>query len=85
MATEPAHFTKTEDGGYMPTRFALSHWGDDHLNGPAVVGLSAQVLETLSQSLTNKLMHAPTQALSRAAGEEQRALAETLERLFHLK
>jgi hypothetical protein len=45
MATEPAHFTRTEDGGFMPTRFALSHWGDDHLNGPAVVGLAAQVLE----------------------------------------
>ena len=46
MATEPAHFTRTEDGGFMPTRFALSHWGDDHLNGPAIVGLSAQVLES---------------------------------------
>ena len=46
MATESAHFTQTEDGGFMPTRFALSHWGDDHLNGPAVVGLSAQVLES---------------------------------------
>jgi hypothetical protein len=46
MATERAHFTQTEDGGFMPTSFALSHWGDDHLNGPAVVGLSAQVLES---------------------------------------
>jgi acyl-CoA thioesterase len=46
MATEPAHFTHTEDGGFMPTRFALSHWGEDHLNGPAVVGLSAYVLES---------------------------------------
>ncbi|BBZ16628.1 acyl-CoA thioesterase domain-containing protein [Mycolicibacterium gadium] len=45
MATESAHFTRTEDGGFIPTRFALSHWGDDHLNGPAVVGLTAQVLE----------------------------------------
>jgi hypothetical protein len=50
MATEAAHFTQTEDGGFMPTRFALSHWGDDHLNGPAVVGLSAQVLESLCGS-----------------------------------
>ena len=46
MATEPAHFTQTEGGGFTPTRFALSHWGDDHLNGPAVVGLAAQVLES---------------------------------------
>jgi hypothetical protein len=45
MAVEPAHFTLTEQGGYMPTRFAQSHWGDDHLNGPAVVGLAARTLE----------------------------------------
>jgi hypothetical protein len=45
MANEPAHFTLTEGGGFMPTRFAQSHWGDDHLNGPAVVGLAAHVLE----------------------------------------
>jgi hypothetical protein len=45
MATEPAHFTRSQDGEFSPTRFALSHWGDDHLNGPAVVGLAAQVLE----------------------------------------
>ena len=29
----------------MPTPFAQSHWGDDHLNGPAVVGLAARELE----------------------------------------
>ena len=46
MAKDPAHFTQLEDGVFMPTRFALSHWGDDHLNGPAVAGLSAQVLES---------------------------------------
>jgi len=45
MSTEPAHFTLTEDGAYLPTPFAQSHWGDDHLNGPAVVGLAARVLE----------------------------------------
>ena len=45
MATEPAHFTPTEGGGFMPTRFAQSHWGEDHLNGPSVVGLAAHVLE----------------------------------------
>jgi hypothetical protein len=41
MSTEPAHFTLTESGAFMPTPFAQSHWGDDHLNGPAVVGLAA--------------------------------------------
>ena len=45
MSTEPAHFTLTEGGAFMPTPFAHSHWGDDHLNGPAVVGLAAQALE----------------------------------------
>ncbi len=44
-----------------------------------------QVLETLSQGLTNKLMHAPTQALNEATGEERRTLAETLARLFRLR
>jgi hypothetical protein len=45
MAKEPAHFTLTEGSGFMPTPFAQSHWGDDHLNGPAVVGLAARALE----------------------------------------
>jgi len=44
-----------------------------------------QVLETLSQGLTNKLMHAPTQALNEATGEERRTLAETLTRLFRIR
>ena len=44
-----------------------------------------QVLEALSQGLTNKLMHAPTQALNEATGEERRGLAETLSRLFRLR
>jgi glutamyl-tRNA reductase len=43
-----------------------------------------QVLETLSQGLTNKLMHAPTQALNEASGEERRTLAQLLTRLFRL-
>ncbi|KUH81078.1 MULTISPECIES: thioesterase family protein [unclassified Mycobacterium] len=45
MTTEPAYFTPTTDGGFMPTVFAQSHWGDDHLNGPSIVGLAAQALE----------------------------------------
>jgi glutamyl-tRNA reductase len=44
-----------------------------------------QVLETLSQGLTNKLMHAPTQALNEAAGDERRKLADTLARLFRIR
>jgi acyl-CoA thioesterase len=41
----PAHFTLTANGDFEPTPFAGSHWGDDHLNGPAVVGLAAISLE----------------------------------------
>ena len=44
-----------------------------------------QVLENLSQGLTNKLMHRPTQALNEATGEERRTLAETLARLFRIR
>lgn len=45
MSTDPAYFTPTVDGAFMPSIFAQSHWGDDHLNGPAIVGLAAQALE----------------------------------------
>jgi len=45
----------------------------------------AKVLETLSQAITNKLMHAPTRALNESAGEEHRALAEALSRLLRTK
>jgi glutamyl-tRNA reductase len=45
----------------------------------------AGVLESLSHGLTNKLMHGPTQALSEAAGEERRLLAEALARLYRAK
>jgi glutamyl-tRNA reductase len=44
-----------------------------------------QVLEALSHGLTNKLMHAPTQALNEATGEERRGFAEALARLFRLR
>jgi glutamyl-tRNA reductase len=43
------------------------------------------VLESLSQGLTNKLLHAPTQALNESAGEEHQALANLVARLFRLK
>ncbi|MEI6251407.1 MAG: acyl-CoA thioesterase domain-containing protein [Mycobacteriaceae bacterium] len=34
-----------DDGVFHPTEAALSRWGNDSLNGPAVVGLAARVLE----------------------------------------
>src|SRR5438034_8092078 len=46
---------------------------------------AARVLESLSQAPTNKLMHGPTPALDDAAGDERRALADTLARLFRVK
>src|SRR4051812_25801847 len=42
----------------------------------------AAVLEALSQGLTNKLMHGPTQALGESAGEDAQKLAEALQRLY---
>jgi acyl-CoA thioesterase len=45
MTTRPAHFTALDEDLFQPTRFAQSHWGEDHLNGPAVVGLAARALE----------------------------------------
>ncbi len=44
-----------------------------------------QVLDALSQGLVNKLLHAPTRALNDTAGEERRALAELLARLYRLQ
>ena len=45
MTARPAHFVKTSDDVFEPTQFAQSHWGADHLNGPALVGLAASVLD----------------------------------------
>jgi acyl-CoA thioesterase len=45
MTERPVHFVPTDEGHVLPTRFAQSHWGEDHLNGPAVVGLAAWTLE----------------------------------------
>ena len=44
-----------------------------------------QVLDALSQGLVNKLLHAPTQVLHDTTGEEHRALAELLARLYRLQ
>ena len=67
-ATRP----KTRAATKSNTRCKLLARGDD----------PKQVLEALSHGLTNKLLHAPTQALNEATGEERRTLAETLARLL---
>ena len=46
MTVRPFHFRQTEQDTFMPSAYAQSHWGDDHLNGPALVGLLARALET---------------------------------------
>ncbi|UCV22455.1 glutamyl-tRNA reductase [Ferribacterium limneticum] len=43
-----------------------------------------KVLEHLSQRLTNKFLHAPTQALNSADDSERAELQATVSRLFHL-
>ncbi|MEN3372820.1 glutamyl-tRNA reductase [Dechloromonas sp. ZS-1] len=43
-----------------------------------------KVLEHLSQRLTNKFLHAPTQTLNAAEGSERASLQHAAERLFHL-
>ena len=43
------------------------------------------VLEALSQGLTNKLLHAPTQALNESSGDERQALAALIERLYRTR
>jgi hypothetical protein len=45
MAARPSHFTQTAEDTFQPTANAQSHWGDDHLNGPALVGLAAWNLD----------------------------------------
>jgi glutamyl-tRNA reductase len=43
-----------------------------------------KVLEHLSEALTNKLLHPPTQALNAATDAERQALIETLARLYQI-
>jgi glutamyl-tRNA reductase len=44
----------------------------------------ALVLEALSHGLSNKLLHAPTQALNQSAGADRAELARTISRLYNL-
>ncbi len=45
MSARPFHFTQTDQDTFLPSAYAQSHWGPDHLNGPALVGLVARTLE----------------------------------------
>ena len=44
----------------------------------------AQVVEALSRGLTNKLLHAPSHALSHASGDDKDQLADLINRLYHI-
>ena len=46
MTARRFHFSQTEQDTFVPSAYAQSHWGPDHLNGPALVGLAARALET---------------------------------------
>jgi glutamyl-tRNA reductase len=43
------------------------------------------VIDYLSRTLTNKLLHAPTHALNHAAADERETLAATLARLYQIQ
>jgi glutamyl-tRNA reductase len=48
-------------------------------------GDASKVLESLSNGLTNKLLHAPTQALNQVQAADREALLDTVHRIYHLK
>ena len=48
-------------------------------------GSPAEAIEQLSHTLTNKLLHAPTQALSQAGGEDHEPLRALLAKLYDLR
>jgi glutamyl-tRNA reductase len=41
-------------------------------------------MEALSNALTNKFLHAPTQALNQVQADEREALLEVIHRLYQL-
>lgn len=44
-----------------------------------------KVLDSLSNSLTNKFLHAPTQALNQVPSNDREALLDVIHRLYHLR
>lgn len=44
----------------------------------------AQVIEALSRGLTNKLLHAPSHALSHVAGQDKDSVADLISRLYQI-
>ena len=72
----PAHFTQTDQDRFLPTSHAQSHWGDDHLNGPALVGLAAHPDARYGDALLADL-YATWRELYPATKEQVHRLAAT--------
>ncbi len=78
--------------GVVPTIRALRDHAERQRRGEMEKALRAlakgenaeKVLDGLSHSLTNKFLHAPTQALNQAATAEREILLETVHRLYRL-
>jgi glutamyl-tRNA reductase len=78
--------------GVVPTIRALRDHAERQRRGEMEKALRAlakgdnpeKVLESLSSALTNKFLHAPTQALNQATSNEREAMLDTVHRIYHL-
>ncbi len=76
----------------VPTIRALRDHAERHRRGEMEKALRAlakgenaeKVLESLSNALTNKFLHSPTQALNQASAIERENLLETVQRIYRL-
>ena len=81
-----------ESRGVVPTIRALRDHAERQRRGEMEKALRAlakgenaeKVLESLSSALTNKFLHAPTQALNQATSAERDGMLETVHRLYRL-
>jgi len=81
-----------ESRGVVPTIRALRDHAERQrraemekaLRALAKGGNPEKVLESLSSALTNKFLHAPTQALNQATSAEREGMLETVHRLYRL-
>lgn len=81
-----------ESRGVVPTIRALRDHAERQRRSELEKALRAlskgespeKVLEAMSSALTNKFLHAPTQALNQATSGEREALLETVHRLYRL-
>ena len=67
-----------------PSARAVTSWSARCACSPAATP-AADVLEALSQALTNKLLHAPTHALHQAQEPDREQLVKLLERVYLIR